>query len=208
MIDNFGWQFNDGGQLTGELSLISPFETSIQNICENNEIEQIIYEFGGAANSASAYGLPPGIVYEIIGNTITISGTASEEISETTIYDYTIQTIENNCSSDPIVINGSITINPDAEITLSTPLSTSNQFICEGESIDPITYSFGGGNCRCCRLWLTSRNLKTLNPTSRIMTITGAPTQNIEFDTPYNYNVIALNDQGCESSELTEKYYC
>ena len=41
MIDNFGWQFNDGGQLTGELSLISPFQTSIQNICENNEIEQM-----------------------------------------------------------------------------------------------------------------------------------------------------------------------
>ena len=70
MIDNFGWQFNDGGQLTGEISLISPFETSIQNICENNEIEQIIYEFGGAASSASAYGLPPGIAYEIIGNNI------------------------------------------------------------------------------------------------------------------------------------------
>jgi surface protein len=203
MIDNFGWQFNDGGQLTGELSLISPFQTSIQNICENNEIEQIIYEFGGAANSASAYGLPPGIVYEIIGNTITISGTASEEISETTIYDYTIQTIENNCSSDPALINGSITINPDAEITLSTPSSTSNQFICEGESIDPITYSFGGGAVDAVVSGLPPGISASYNPISRIMTITGAPTQNIEFDTTYNYNVIALNDHGCESSELT-----
>ena len=203
MIDNFGWQFNDGGQLTGELSLISPFETSIQNICENNEIEQIIYEFGGAANSASAYGLPPGIVWEITGNTITISGTASEEISETTIYDYTIQTLENYCSPDPTVINGSITINPNAEITLSTPSSTSNQFICEGESIDPITYSFGGGTVDAVVSGLPPGISAYYNPDSRIMTITGTPTQNIEFDTTYNYNVIALNDQGCESSQLT-----
>ena len=203
MIDNFGWQFNDGGQLTAEISLISPFETSIQNICENNEIEQIIYEFGGAANSGIAYGLPTGINWEITGNTITISGTASEEISETTIYDYTIQTIENNCSSDPALINGSITINPDAEITLSTPSSTSNQFICEGESIDPITYSFGGGTVDFVVSGLPPGISAYYNPTSRIMTITGTPTQNIEFDTTYNYNVIALNDQGCESSQLT-----
>ena len=35
------------------------------------------------------------------------------------------------------------------------------------------------------------------------MSITGTPTQNIEIDTSYNYNVIALNDQGCESPEMT-----
>jgi hypothetical protein len=35
------------------------------------------------------------------------------------------------------------------------------------------------------------------------MTISGTPTQNVEIDTSYGFTVRALNDQGCESPEMT-----
>ena len=142
-----------------DLKLLSGSTSTSQNICEGAALPlDVVYEFGGGANSARVLGLPPGIGWIITGNVITISGTSSENISATTSYPFTVETLGNNCTQK--TQNGQITINPDAEITLSTPSSTSNQFICEGESIDPITIFIWWWNCRCCRLWLAPRNLR------------------------------------------------
>ncbi|MGB1941221.1 MAG: hypothetical protein ACPHOD_01045, partial [Flavobacteriaceae bacterium] len=195
-------------ELTGSISVLNGHNlTQIegltsQSICEGSALSSdVIYEFGGGANSARVLGLPPGIGWTVAGNVITISGVASENISATTSYPFTVETLGNNCTQQ--TLTGQITINPDAEITLTTQPSTSNQFICEGESIDPITYSFGGGTVNAVVSGLPAGITGSYNTTSRIMTITGTPTQNIEVDTSYNFNVIALNDQGCESPELT-----
>ena len=195
-------------ELTGSISVLNGHNlTQIegltsQSICEGSALSSdVIYEFGGGANSARVLGLPPGIGWTVTGNVITISGVASENISATTSYPFTVETLGNNCTQQ--TLTGQITINPDAEITLTTQPSTSNQFICEGESIDPITYSFGGGTVNAVVSGLPAGITGSYNTTSRIMTITGTPTQNIEVDTSYNFNVIALNDQGCESPELT-----
>ena len=203
MIDNFGWQFYDGGQLVEELGLISEDTTENQSICENNEIEQIIYGFESDSNSATVNGLPPGLNWYLVSNTINIVGNVTENVSEPTTYNYTvIVDFENYCSTPSVMRSGSITINPDAEITLSTPLSTVNQFICEGESIDPITYTFSGGTVDAVPFGLPPGITATYNSATRIMTISGTPTQNVEIDTSYNFTVRALNDQGCESPEL------
>ena len=144
-------------------------------------------------------GLPPGIGWTITGNLITISGTASENISSTTEYEFTVETLGNSCDEEPLT--GKITINPEAEISLSTPSSTSNQYICEGDSIDQITYSFGGGTVDAVPSGLPPGIIGDYNPITRIMTISGTPTQNVEVDTSYNYTVRALNDQGCENPD-------
>jgi hypothetical protein len=189
-----------------DLKLLSGSTSTNQNLCEGLELSQdIVYEFGGGANSARVLGLPPGIGWTITGNILTISGTAEENITTQTAYAFTVETLGNICSSPPPPLGGLITINPDAEITLSTTSSSTNQFICEGESIDPITYTFGGGTVDAVASGLPPGLTENYNPTTRIMTISGTPTQNVEVDTSYDYTVRALNDQGCESPELTGK---
>ena len=185
-----------------DLKLLSGSTSTNQSLCEGLELSQdIVYEFSGGANSARVLGLPPGIGWTVTGNVITISGSASENVTSQTDYIFTVETLGNNCLSASLT--GQITINPDAEITLSTPSSTANQFICEGESIDPITYTFGGGTVDAVPSGLPPGITGIYNSSTRIMTITGTPTQNVEIDTSYNFTVRALNDQGCESPELT-----
>ena len=185
-----------------DLKLLSGSTSTNQSLCEGLELSQdIVYEFSGGANSARVLGLPPGIGWTVTGNVITISGFASENITSQTDYIFTVETLGNNCLSASLT--GQITINPDAEITLSTPSSTVNQFICEGEPIDPITYTFGGGTVDAVPSGLPPGITGIYNASTRIMTISGTPTQNVEIDTSYNFTVRALNDQGCESPELT-----
>jgi hypothetical protein len=103
-------------------------------------------------------------------------------------------------------LQGKITINPDSEIELSSTTSTTNQLICEGDSIDPITYSFGGGTSNVVVSGLPPGVTYTPNPYDSAFSairITGSPTQNVSVDTPYNYTVRALNNQGCDSPELS-----
>jgi hypothetical protein len=185
-----------------DLKLISGSTSINQSLCEGLDLSQdIVYEFSGGANSARVLGLPPGVGWTVTGNVITISGSASENIASQTDYVFTVETLGNSCTSASL--DGQITIHPDAEITLSTPSSTVNQFICEGESIDPITYTFGGGTVDAVPSGLPPGINGTYNTSTRIMTISGTPTQNVEIDTSYNFTVRALNDQGCESPELT-----
>ena len=185
-----------------DLKLLSGSTSTNQSLCEGLDLSQdIVYEFSGGANSARVLGLPPGVGWTVTGNVITISGSASENIASQTDYVFTVETLGNSCTSASL--SGQITIHPDAEITLSTPSSTVNQFICEGESIDPITYTFGGGTVDAVPSGLPPGITGTYNASTRIMTISGTPTQNVEIDTSYNFTVRALNDQGCESPELT-----
>ena len=185
-----------------DLKLLSGSTSTNQSLCEGLDLSQdIVYEFSGGANSARVLGLPPGVGWTVTGNVITISGSASENIASQTDYVFTVETLGNSCTSASL--DGQITIHPDAEITLSTPSSTVNQFICEGESIDPITYTFGGGTVDAVPSGLPPGITGTYNASTRIMTISGTPTQNVEIDTSYNFTVRALNDQGCESPELT-----
>ena len=141
-------------------------------------------------------GLPNGIGWTPNGNLITISGTASENVSVKTEYEFTVESLGNKCSIPPFT--GKITINPDSEISLTTSLSTSNQFICEGDSIDPIAYSFGGGTVDAVVSGLPPGVVPVYNSLSRTMTISGTPTQNVETDQVYDYDVIPVNNEGCD----------
>jgi len=181
-----------------DLQLISGSNSINQSLCEGQPLPlDIIYEFGGGANNVRVLGLPAGIGWTPNGNLITISGTASENISVKTEYEFTVESLGNKCSVTPFT--GKITINPDSEISLTTSLSTSNQFICEGDSIDPIAYSFGGGTVDAVVSGLPPGVVPVYNPLSRTMTISGTPTQNIETDQVYDYDVIPVNNEGCDN---------
>ena len=117
------------------LVLSSAAATNNQLVCNNTAITNIQYLFGGAGNSALVSGLPAGVVFNISGNLLTISGSPSE----TGTFNYMVSTI-GACPS--IMLMGTIESQGSTLELLSAPY-TNNQLICLGNSIEPIVYGIG-----------------------------------------------------------------
>jgi hypothetical protein len=126
------------------LSLTSAIATTDQTICEFTAISTITYEFGNGAISAVPSGLPLGIDIEIENNSISISGTPSEDVNIPTTYTYSISTVDNYCT--PKVEIGYITLlpAPEAYFTDSAVQGISSQdiSICNGSSINDFSITF------------------------------------------------------------------
>ncbi|MES2555705.1 MAG: gliding motility-associated C-terminal domain-containing protein [Bacteroidota bacterium] len=127
------------GEATPSIVLTSAPGTNAQTICVNNSITPITYTIGGSATGAFASGLPGGVNGVYSAGTFTISGTPT--VAGT--YNYSVTTTGGLCA--PAVQPGSITVNPDATIALTSAAGTDNQTICINNSITPITYAIGGG---------------------------------------------------------------
>ena len=191
-----------------ELTLLSGSSSTLQSVCESQTLAfDITYQFGGGATSARAYGLPPGLNWQIeSGNILRISGDVIGDITSEQIFDYTVETVGNSCNggpSNPLQEVGKITVYPDSDAELITPFSTSQQFICEGEDIEQIEYRFTAGTSGVIFYGLPPGVTGNYNDVTKVLTISGKPNQDIEIDTQYDYTVKALNENGCESPELT-----
>lgn len=127
------------GEAPATIVLTSAPGTNAQTVCVNNAITPVTYTIGGSATGAFASGLPGGVNGVFSAGTFTISGTPT--VAGT--YNYTVTTTGGLCA--PVVQPGSITVNPDATITLTSAIGTDNQTICINNSITPITYTIGGG---------------------------------------------------------------
>lgn len=126
----------EGGKITpNNANIVS------QTLCEKTSIDPIVFDISGSATNSYAIGLPAGLVqsYNTLTNTFTISGTALA----TGTFNYTVHTSGsiNGCDT---TYNGTLIIKADDSITLLTP-TIDNQNICSGGTIQPITYSLGGG---------------------------------------------------------------
>ena len=201
-------------ELTGSMGvqkghvLTRTLGSNTQIICEGNAIEPIRFKFSGGAVSAAPVNLPAGLQWLIDGDELVISGTpVTTNVDELTIKSFTVESVGNNC--DSIERDVDISIEPDAEINLESPASTSNQFVCQGFPIEDITYSFGGGAVDAIYNGLPSglnieitRDLVDNTKVSKL-TITGTPNVVVTTDTPFNYTIKALNNNGCEQDELT-----
>ncbi|MEY3198499.1 MAG: hypothetical protein RJA13_457, partial [Bacteroidota bacterium] len=117
------------------LALSSAVATANQLICNNTPITNIQYVFGGPVTATFASGLPAGVVSNISGNSLTISG--SPTITGT--FNYMVSAI-GTCSS--IMLMGTIEIQGSTLELLSAP-NTNNQLICLGNPIEPIVYGIG-----------------------------------------------------------------
>lgn len=198
-----------GVQKGHELRRLSSYSSTQQKICEGLPmVSEIIYEFGGGASSAEVIGLPPGLDWNIDDtlNRLTISGTPIVDVSEFTEYDYKVISLGNDC--DPIELDGKLTVEPDAEISLESPIATANQFICEGFPIEEITYTFGGGAIDVIYNGLPAGLTPVItydpvdpNKVSKL-TISGTANVNVSDDTEFEYSVKALNNNGCVQPEL------
>ena len=120
----------------GTINLTSPAGTDNQTVCINTPIAAITYAVGGSGTGGSVSGLPAGVNGNYAGGVITITGTPS--VSGT--FNYTVNT------TGPCVnpnATGTITVDPDATITLTSAPPTTNQELCVNATLANITYAVG-----------------------------------------------------------------
>lgn len=149
------------------LTLTSAASTTTQSVCESTAITNIVYTIGSGGNGASATGLPAGVTGVYNSGIFTISGTPTTAGT----YNYSVTTI-GPCA--PSTLTGTITVTPDASITLTSAAGTNNQQLCNNSALTNITYAIGGGG--------TGANISGLPAgvgaifTAGVFTISGTPT--------------------------------
>ena len=155
------------------LSLTSANATTSQSVCINTPIVNIAYSIGGGGNNALASGLPNGVTGSYAAGVFTISGTPTV----TGIFNFTVNT-GGTCVQKSAT--GTITVNPDATISLTSAVSTTNQSICLKTPINNITYSIGGGGTGANATGLPAG--VSSNYMNGTFTISGTPTSSGTFN--------------------------
>ena len=189
-----------------EINLVSAVGSDNQNNkCEGDLIDPITYSISGDATGAIVNwdlpnGQPVGVSFD--SASLTISGNLNNNISSPTTYSYTITTTGGTC---PVSKSGSITVNPNDELALTT--LNNNQTICETgtNAVEPIIYSIGGGATSAAVTWDPVNGQPSginFNPTT--LTIEGTFNGNISTETIYTYTV-NTNGLSISSSEITVK---
>ena len=150
------------------ITLSSALGTDAQTVCENTAISDITYDVSGGGTGASATGLPTGLIGSYSSGVFTISGTPTQIGT----FNYTVTTT-GTCAST--TANGTIIINPNDTITLSSALGTDAQTVCENTAISDITYDVSGGGTGASATGLPTGLIGSYS--SGVFTISGTPTQ-------------------------------
>ena len=182
------------------LNLTSAVPTTSQTVCEGSPIVAITYTFGGSATGVTVTGLPTGVTATTSGSTVTISGNPTP--ASNTPYTYTITTTGGNCGFPSL--SGTIKVNLNASLVLTSAPSTANQAICLGSPIVDIVYTFGGS--------VTGVTLTGSAPTvsglptgviytisGNTITISGIPTTTV--GSPFTYTITTTGG-GCGTLSL------
>ena len=148
--------------------------SNTQSVCENIAIVNTVYSISGGGNNATVTGLPPGVTGVYNAGTFTLSG-APTSIGT---FNYTV-TATGLCL--PTSLTGTITVNPDAAISLSA--GSNNQTVCIRTAIATIGYTISGGGTGATITGLPAGLSGTYS--GGIFTITGSPTVTGTF----NYSV-------------------
>ena len=148
--------------------------SNTQSVCENIAIVNTVYSISGGGNNATVTGLPPGVTGVYNAGTFTLSG-APTSIGT---FNYTV-TATGLCL--PTSLTGTITVNPDAAISLSA--GSNNQTVCISTAIATIGYTISGGGTGATITGLPAGLSGTYS--GGFFTITGSPTVTGTF----NYSV-------------------
>ncbi len=139
-----------------------------QTVCINNAITAIVYTIGGTGNNASATGLPAGVTGTYNAGIFTLSGSPSVA----GVYNFSV-TASGTCANAP-AIAGTITVDDNATINLSSAINTNNQTVCINTAIVNITYNLGGGATGAVVSGLAGTGLNS-NVSGNLVTISGIP---------------------------------
>jgi hypothetical protein len=196
-IDTTGSVGCDEGQLTGTITINpdgdiahDPNSGALdQTLCEGEPIEDIVITLGGGATGATVTGLPTGVsdTYDSATKTLTISGVPA---NTQPIFNYIITTTGSGLCDEPI-LTGSIAINPDGNITHDTTQGSTDQEVCEGDAIDDIVFTVGGGATNVLVTGLPFGVTHLLS--SGTLTISGTPLDDISAQQVYNYTITSVS---------------
>jgi hypothetical protein len=120
------------------IALSSAGTTTAQTLCINNALTNITYATTGATGASFA-GLPTGVTGSWSGGVATISGTPSTSGT----FNYTV-TMSGGCTGGVNTSTGSIVVNPNNTIALSSAGTTTAQTLCINNALTNITYATTG----------------------------------------------------------------
>ena len=173
-----------------EISYIST--NSTQTACQNSPIDPVVFSVSPGVDEVTITpSLPAGVNYSVISGIVTISGTPINAMSVAQNY---IVTTVGSCgvaASETFVLD----IRPEATITVTSDISTINQAICQSGSIEPITFTIGGGATGIEPLSLPDNLVLDFDAGTGIYTVSGTPAS---FGT-FNFNVVTT---GCVATQL------
>ena len=186
--------------LDAQLNLDLSSGNTIQVLCEESPLEPIIFNISGGATSASVTGLPSGVsaTYDSTAKVLIIEGTPSDNVSQEQKYNYTVTTSGSSCTEQ--VLNGSITVNPLAQLTLLPTSGSLGQILCEGEAIEPILIALEGGADLINVSGLPNGIVYSLDTTTQVASIYGTPTGPVNIFSEFSYVVSSISDYCTETT--------
>ncbi|MDF2435654.1 MAG: hypothetical protein K0Q95_30 [Bacteroidota bacterium] len=176
------------------ISLTSAAATNAQTVCINTAINNITYAVGGSATGATVSGLPAGVTGSFSSGVFTISGSPSTTVGSP--FSYTVTT-SGPCAA--VTATGTITVNPNATISLTSAAATNAQTICLTAPITNITYSIGGGGTGGTVTGLPAG--VTGSFAGGTFTISGTPTATGTFN--YTVNTTGICTQTSATGSIT-----
>ncbi len=154
------------------LTLSSGLPTQI--VCINTDISPITYAVGGNVTGATAVGLPEGVTGSYDEGVFTISGTPTVSGP----FNFVVTTT-GNCLNPTLA--GTITVNANSSIELTSSDATTSQTVCLNNPIAPITYVIDDGATGGGVTGLPAGVSGNYNSGSGVFTITGTPTESGTF---------------------------
>ena len=161
--------------------------SSVQTVCSNTAISNIVYTIGGNATNATVTGLPTGVAMTKSGNVFTISGTPS--VAGTFAYTITTSGVCNAATA-----TGTITAQAQS-ITLTSGSTTPT--ICINNAVTNIVYTIGGTGTGASVTGLPSGVTGAFN--SGFFAISGTPVQAGVF----NYTITTTGTCGVATATGT-----
>ncbi|OFY86489.1 MAG: hypothetical protein A3F72_14990 [Bacteroidetes bacterium RIFCSPLOWO2_12_FULL_35_15] len=174
------------------ITLTSAVGTDAQTVCINTALNSITYSITNGGTGAGVTGLPTGVTGSFSAGLFTISGTPSG----TGIFNYTVTTTG---ACTPATATGSIIIDPDAIIALTSVVGTDSQTLCVNTAITPITYSVTAGGTGAIITGLPTGVTGSFS--GGVFTINGAPTATGTFN--YSITTTGVCTQAAATGSIT-----
>ncbi len=178
------------------LTFTSGGTTNAQTTCINTALaNSIVYTTGNNATGATVTGLPTGVngVWTAgTGGTGTFTISGIPTVSQATPYAYTVTTT-GGCSTASL--SGTVTVNPNVTIALSSPAGTDAQTVCINAAITNIAYTTTNGVTSVAITGLPAGVTGSYNAGTGVYTISGSPT--VSQATAYSYTLTTSG--GCSS---------
>jgi hypothetical protein len=175
------------------ITLSSAPGTDAQTLCINNAITNITYAItgGGTGATITAGVLPNGVTGSFNAGVFTISGTPTESGN----FSYTVTT-NGPCINNSL--GGTITVNADGTLALSSAPGTDAQIVCINTPATDISYTIGGTATSASLTAGSLPNGVTGSFNAGVFTISGTPTESGTF----NYT-ITTSGSGCVNPSLS-----